>query len=111
MSLGTGGICLNVTNMEQGVALFEREAILHLHSRPPLTTPLPTIVDANSLTALQKNTKLVEDIDSKPAPAVVNQKSLKRKIWIKLRPLRFKMSPRPLAGIVRSGFLKNTENC
>jgi ubiquitin-protein ligase len=78
MSIGTGGLCLNVTNMEQGVALFEREAILHVHSRPPLENPLPKIVDANSLTFLQKNTKLVDDIQSAPAPAVVTQKVIKK---------------------------------
>jgi len=78
MSLGTGGLCFNVMNMEQGVALFEREALLHIHSRPPSTTPLPTIVDSSSLSALQKNTKLTEDIQSTPAPAVVNQKVIKK---------------------------------
>jgi len=76
MSLATGGYCLSVNDMEKGVALFEREAVLHINSRPANETPLPT--DEASVRKLLNTTKLVEEIQSVPSQAVVNAPVMKK---------------------------------
>jgi len=78
MTAATGGLCLNVSDMEKGVALFEREAILHLNSREASTVPLPIITDENSLKVLLKTSKIVEEIKSAPIPAIVNKANVKK---------------------------------
>jgi len=78
MTAATGGICLNVNNMEKGVALFEREAILHINSRDPLTKPLPIITDENSLKNLLKTATMVEDIKTTPSAAIVQKATVKK---------------------------------
>jgi ubiquitin-protein ligase len=78
MSIASGGLCFNFTDMEKGVALFEREAVLHLHSREPTANPPPPITSQAALDSLKTGRPLVEDIKSNPAPAVVAQKVLKK---------------------------------
>jgi len=77
MTTATGGLCLSVSDMEKGVALFEREAILHLHSREISYEPLPNITDEQSLKAVQKKSKVVDDIKS-PTPAIVQKATIKK---------------------------------
>lgn len=83
MTAATGGLCLNVLDMIQGVALFEREAILHVSSREKPTNPLPTIVDESSLTKLNTVVKKVEDVHS-PSPAAMSTAVLKKEDFVKI---------------------------
>jgi len=78
MSIASGGLCFNFTNMEKGVGLFEREAVLHLHSREPPANLPPPITSQAVLDFLKTGRPLVEDIKSNPSPAVVSQKVLKK---------------------------------
>jgi ubiquitin-conjugating enzyme E2 D/E len=78
MTAATGGLCLNVSDMEKGVALFEREALLHLHSREPSQVPLPIITDENSIKAVLKTSKIVDEIKSTPVPAFVHKANVKK---------------------------------
>jgi len=78
MTAATGGFCLNVSDMEKGVALFEREAILHINSREPSIIPLPVITDEASLKAVLKTSKIVEEIKSTPVPAIVHKANIKK---------------------------------
>jgi len=73
MVAATGGLCLNVTNMERGVALFEREAILHVASREKSTEKLPVILNESSLSNLGKTSQLVEDVQRSVPQAMSNQ--------------------------------------
>jgi len=73
MTAATGGLCLMASDMEKGVALFEREAILHISSREPLSAPLPVITDEQSIKALFKTSKMVDEIKSTPSPAIVQK--------------------------------------
>jgi len=77
MTAATGGLCLNVSDMEKGVGLFEREAILHINSRDPLTKPLPIIENENSLKVLLKTSHIVEEIKIAPSAAIVQKVTLK----------------------------------
>eukprot|EP00299_Pterocystis_sp_00344_P009854 c4279_g1_i1.p1 GENE.c4279_g1_i1~~c4279_g1_i1.p1 ORF type:complete len:515 (+),score=108.45 c4279_g1_i1:37-1545(+) len=61
MATATSGHCLRVTSEEQGLALFEREAVLHVASRESQEPP-PPITDLASLVALQNATVVVEDV-------------------------------------------------
>jgi len=78
MTTATGGYCLNVSDMEKGVALFEREAILHVNSRESSSIPLPVITDEDSLKAVLKTSKIVEEIKSTPVPAIVHKANIKK---------------------------------
>jgi ubiquitin-conjugating enzyme E2 D/E len=60
MAAATGGLCLRVTDMEHGVGLFEREAVLHVNAREKRTAPLPVIVDASSLASLGQARAVVD---------------------------------------------------
>jgi ubiquitin-protein ligase len=71
MTAATGGLCLNVSNMEKGVALFEREAILHINNREKSDAPLPVITDEQSILNIVKTTKIVEEIKTVQPTAVV----------------------------------------
>jgi len=84
MTAATGGLCLTATDMEKGVALFEREAILHISSRDPSSVPLPIITDENSIKALFKTSKTVADIKSTPSPAIVQKATIAKDDIVKV---------------------------
>jgi ubiquitin-protein ligase len=55
MCTATGGLCFEVHQQDQAMALFESEATLHVASREVIdTNPLPLIVDIASLQALER---------------------------------------------------------
>lgn len=61
ISTASGGLCLRVTSEEQGLALFERQAVLRLCDRdPPAAVPLVT--SAAALAALQDKSAVVEQV-------------------------------------------------
>jgi len=77
MATATGGLCLNVTDMERGVSLFEREAILHVARREKSSESLPTIIDESSLTNAAKHIQVVEDVQSS-VPQAMNKQVVKK---------------------------------
>jgi len=76
ISVASGGLCLQVTEQQQGVALFEREAVLHVGKREISQIPLPIIVDAMSVDKLAGKVSAVEDVKS-VAPKGMTGKVLK----------------------------------
>ncbi|KAH3743846.1 Ubiquitin-conjugating enzyme [Pelomyxa schiedti] len=71
MTEATGGLCLKVVDVERGVGLFEREAVLHVNSREkPTSTPTP-ITGEKSMSAFTASAaKLVEDVKAAVPQAV-----------------------------------------
>lgn len=70
MATATGGLCLRVVDIERGVGLFEREAILHVNSREKSTTALTPIVSEASMTSYVAETRVVEDVKATVPKAV-----------------------------------------
>lgn len=66
MSTATNGLCLSVDSERQCMALFEREALLHVPYRE-VKPPRSRIASARDLTALVKRSEVVSDVQL-PAP-------------------------------------------
>jgi ubiquitin-protein ligase/Mg-chelatase subunit ChlD len=63
----SGGMCFEVVSQEQGMALFEREATLHVSYREAVDAA-PAVTDSSSLKALEKTAESpVVDIRSAPS--------------------------------------------
>jgi ubiquitin-protein ligase len=84
MCTATGGLCFEVRQQDQAMALFESEATLHVASREVIdTNPLPLIVDIASLQALEREgamAQVVTSLRSAPsktftAPMLTEQKA------------------------------------
>jgi ubiquitin-protein ligase len=83
MCTATGGLCFEVHQQDQAMALFESEATLHVKSREVIdTSPLPLIVDIASLQALEREAaaQVVTSLRSAPsktfsAPMLTEQKA------------------------------------
>lgn len=66
MATATGGLAVNVVSEQQGIALFDDEAVLHLDSRQrPEASSLPTIRSAADLEQLTKTTRVVVAAETK----------------------------------------------
>jgi len=72
MASATSGLCLRVTSEEQGLALFEREAVLHIPSRETLATPPIPIHSSLDLASLAGAAIAVEDVKA-AVPAGLSQ--------------------------------------
>eukprot|EP01123_Difflugia_compressa_P000239 TRINITY_DN10331_c0_g1_i1.p1 TRINITY_DN10331_c0_g1~~TRINITY_DN10331_c0_g1_i1.p1 ORF type:complete len:542 (+),score=96.15 TRINITY_DN10331_c0_g1_i1:31-1656(+) len=83
MAVATGGLCLNVNDMEKGVGLFEREAILHIASREQSKEPLPKIVGESSIRQLATKVKVVEDVKSVVPQAMKTAQVMKKDDLVK----------------------------
>ena len=59
LSLATGGVCVDVTSVEQGTSRFEDETLLHVASRPEAALP-------EHVTSLEDFNRIVSTV---PAPA------------------------------------------
>jgi ubiquitin-conjugating enzyme E2 D len=83
MCSATGGLCFEVHQQDQAMALFESEATLHIASREVAeTNPPPLIVDIASLQALEREAaaQVVTSLRSAPsktfsAPMLTEQKA------------------------------------
>jgi ubiquitin-protein ligase len=60
LTASSGGLCFDVTSEEQGMALFESEATLHVRSREATADPadIPRVTDRTSFEAIVAQSKL-----------------------------------------------------
>jgi ubiquitin-conjugating enzyme E2 D/E len=70
MATATGGLSMHVSSEQQGMALFEREAVLHNALREAPSTRAPPVTDARALDSLKTVAAVVEEVQSRqPAGA------------------------------------------